>query len=139
MRTFGAFIVAIAFGFGLSGAGFTSWDEVNRMFRFAELRLTLGFGMAVFLLVAGWYVLGKVMAGSTFKSRPIHKGSLIGGLLFGAGWALSGGCPSIALAQLGQGQLLAIATLGGIVVGNYAYAVIHAKYFNWTIGSCMDD
>jgi uncharacterized membrane protein YedE/YeeE len=110
MRSLGAFVVAIAFGFALSGAGFTSWDEVNRMF---------------------------VKGG--FKARPIHKGSIIGGLLFGVGWALSGGCPSIALAQLGQGQLLAVATLVGIIGGNYLYSVVHARYFNWSIGSCMDD
>jgi uncharacterized membrane protein YedE/YeeE len=138
MRTIAAFVVAIIFGFALSGAGFTSWDEVNRMFRFAELRLTLGFGTAVFLLAVGWMVTAKI-TNTRFSAKAIHKGSLIGGLLFGAGWALSGGCPSIALAQLGQGQLLALATLGGILVGNYTYAVVHARYFSWTAGSCLED
>jgi uncharacterized membrane protein YedE/YeeE len=63
---------------------------------------------------------------------------LAGGALFGVGWALSGACPSIALVQLGEGQLGALVTLAGIFLGNLAYSAIHDRYFRWSTQSCAD-
>jgi uncharacterized membrane protein YedE/YeeE len=71
--------------------------------------------------------------------RPIHRGTLLGGVLFGAGWALSGACPSIALVQLGEGQLAAAFTLAGIFTGNGLYAVARERYLHWDTGSCVDE
>ena len=57
--------------------------------------------------MAAWFILGKLKPGSMkFAPRNIHPGTLIGGALFGTGWAISGGCPTIALAQIGEGQLV---------------------------------
>ncbi len=60
-------------------------------------------------------------------------------MLFGAGWALSGACPSIALVQLGEGQLAAAFTLAGIFTGNWLYAVARERYLHWDTGSCVDE
>jgi uncharacterized membrane protein YedE/YeeE len=68
-----------------------------------------------------------------------HAGTLIGGILFGVGWALTGACPSIALVQLGEGQLPAIFTLVGIVIGNFLYSVVHQRYLKWDTQNCLDD
>jgi uncharacterized membrane protein YedE/YeeE len=120
--------------------GFSSWDDVHRMFTFTELRLVLAFGLAVFLLAIGWSVLRGVSREPVdVPPRPIHEGTLLGGALFGIGWAISGSCPSIALVQLGEGQLAAIYTLAGIFAGNYLYARVHERYLNWSVGSCVDD
>jgi uncharacterized membrane protein YedE/YeeE len=61
-----------------------------------------------------------------------------GSLLFGVGWALSGACPSVALVQIGEGKLAALATLVGIFAGNYGYAWLHERRFRWSTGSCND-
>jgi hypothetical protein len=47
---------------------------------------------------------------------------LVGGILFGVGWALSGGCPGVVLTQLGEGKLYALFALFGIGLGNWLYA-----------------
>ena len=60
----------------------------------------------------------------------------MGGVLFGAGWALTGACPSIALVQLGEGKLGALVTLVGIFAGNALYAAVHERYFRFSVGSC---
>jgi uncharacterized membrane protein YedE/YeeE len=130
-------IVGLGLGFSLSRIGFSSWDEVHAMFTFADLRLTLAFGTAVALLVPVWIVLRRT-TGAKFTQRLIHRGTLAGGVIFGAGWALCGACPAIALVQLGEGQLGAFATLAGILLGNYAYAVVHERYFRWTQATCVD-
>jgi hypothetical protein len=101
--------LGVAFGFCLSRIGFTSWDEVHAMFTFSDLRLVIAFGTAVALLSVGWVVVRRLRPSDpAFSPRPIHKGTLVGGVLFGAGWALTGACPSIALVQLGEGKLGAL-------------------------------
>lgn len=127
------------YGFALSRIGFSSWDEVHRMFVFADLRMFLTFALSLPLISVAWILSRRVFPGrATFHPRPIHKGTIAGGALFGAGWALSGACPSIALAQLGEGQFGALLTLAGIVAGNWLYALIHQRYLRWDVGSCLD-
>jgi uncharacterized protein len=138
--TLGAGIVGVALGFALSRIGFSRWDEVHRMFTFQDLRLLLTFMLAVVLLVPTWVLIRKLSTTPPrWLPRRIHPGTVAGGVLFGAGWALSGACPSIGLVQLGEGQLGALWTLGGVFLGNYLYSVVHPRYFRWTAGSCVDD
>ncbi len=130
--------VGLVFGYALSRVGFSSWGEVNRMFRFADLRLFLGFCGAVAILAVAWAVIRRAQRPSWMK-RPLHPGSIPGGVLFGAGWALSGACPSIALVQLGEGRLAALVTLAGVFVGNFLYPLAHERWFRWSTRSCVDD
>lgn len=138
--TLGTIAVGVVFGFVLSRIGFTSWDEVHRMFTFDSLRMLLAFCLAVAALALGWFVIARASSEPPrWSLRQLHKGTVGGGILFGAGWALSGACPSIALVQLGEGKLLAVFTVGGIFVGNWLYSVVHERYFRWTTSSCVDD
>lgn len=133
----GVTITGVLFGFALSRIGFSSWDEVHRMFTFADLRLFLTFCFAVALLTVAWIVIAR-MTGASWSPRNLHPGTVIGGALFGTGWALSGACPSIAMVQLGEGQLGAGITLVGIFAGNWLYSVVHERYFRWSAASCVD-
>jgi uncharacterized protein len=110
-------------GITLSRVGFTSWDEVHAMFTFADLRMFLTFALAVSLLGAAFFVIER-RSHPAWPPRPIHRGTLVGGVLFGAGWALSGGCPGVVLAQIGEGKLYALLSLGGILLGNWLYAAL---------------
>lgn len=136
----GSALVGILFGFCLSRIGFSSWDEVHAMFTFQSFRLTIAFGLAVAVLSVAWPTIVALSSDKpTWPQRPIHPGTVVGGLLFGAGWALSGACPSIALVQLGEGQLAAVWTLLGVFGGNLLYAKVHERWFKWTTGSCVDE
>ncbi|MBP9114279.1 MAG: YeeE/YedE family protein [Polyangiaceae bacterium] len=125
-------------GFSLSRIGFSSWDEVHKMFVFSDLRLFLTFIAAVVILAVAWPIARKFRSGR-MGNRPIHKGTIIGGALFGIGWAVSGACPAIGLVQIGEGQLGALWTLAGILLGNWLYSVVHERYFRWSAASCVDD
>jgi len=135
--TLGTMFVGVMFGFALSRIGFASWDEVHAMFTFASLRLTLAFATAVAVMAVAWLVIAR-FRGGVGGLRQFHPGTIPGGILFGVGWALTGACPSIALVQLGEGQLAALYTLGGIVLGNYLYSLVHERYFRWTTVGCAD-
>lgn len=128
----------VLFGAALSLLGFTSWDEVHRMFTFADLRLTLAFGTAVVCIAIGWQIWSR-FAEVSIAPRPIHAGTLVGGMLFGAGWALSGSCPSIAFVQLGQGQLGALVAIAGIFVGNAVFALANGRVVHIPSASCAED
>ncbi len=55
--------------------------------------------------------------------KPTRIGAnIMGGLLFGAGFALMGYCPGTAAAALGQGSWDALFGMAGLVVGSWIYA-----------------
>ncbi len=55
--------------------------------------------------------------------KPTKIGpNVIGGLMFGAGFALIGYCPGTAAAALGQGSWDALFGMGGLVAGSWVFA-----------------
>jgi uncharacterized membrane protein YedE/YeeE len=110
-------------GFSLANMGFTSWDEVNAMFTFADLRLILTFGVGVVLLAIAFAIIRR-RERPDWPPRPVHKGTLLGGVLFGLGWVVSGACPGVILAQIGEGKLYALFSLAGVLVGNACYGAL---------------
>ena len=126
-------VLGAALGFGLSSIGFSDWGEVHRMFVFSDLRLFLTFIGGVTLTMVGFLLASR---GMRLAPRPMHPGVVPGGILFGVGWALTGACPSIMLVQIGEGQLQAVWTLAGVVLGTAAYPRIHRRLFRWDPGSC---
>jgi hypothetical protein len=136
-NTRNAFALKIAFGvllgFSLSRIGFSSYDELHKMFVFADWRMFFTFAGALVLTT----LMFQVVLRRRFKvSRPIHKGTVLGGILFGLGWALAGGCPSIPLVQLGEGKVLALFTVTGIVAGVLVFRFVQRRYLRWDVGSC---
>jgi uncharacterized membrane protein YedE/YeeE len=126
-------VPGLLLGFFLSNIGFWSWGEVHKMFVFGDPRLFLTFGGGVALTALGlWLVRGRVSP----APRPIHGGTVLGALMFGVGWALTGACPGIVMVQLAHGYLPALATLGGILAGTAVYPLVHARWFRWNAYSC---
>lgn len=130
------YLLLAAFGFSLgyslSRMGFTDFGEVNRMFRFADLRLFLTFACGAALLTG-------VMAATGWRRRihrPLHKGIVPGSCLFGAGWAIAGACPGVALVQLGEGQGAALVTFAGMLFGTQLHRIVNARWLKWDRNSC---
>ena len=51
-----------------------------------------------------------------------YAANIVGGLLFGVGFALLGYCPGTGAAALGQGNFDAIAGIVGLMAGSHLYA-----------------
>lgn len=126
-------IFGLLLGLSLSFIGFTDFEEVNKMFRLVDLRMMFTFfgGVTLTGLAFFWLTRGRAV-----PQKGIHKGSLAGGLLFGVGWATTGVCPGVVMVQLGEGKVLALATLVGIAVGTWAYPRVHRRFFSWDSASC---
>lgn len=126
-------LVGTLFGYSLSRIGFSDWSAVHAMFRFADMRLFFTFVVAVLLSSLAFFVFRKQLPLAT---NGMHKGLVIGSVLFGVGWAITGACPSIALVQLGEGKWPAVWTCTGIVIGVWLQAKVQARYLKWPSDSC---
>ena len=119
-------------GFTVSNIGFGDYGQLNLMFTFQDLRIFFAF-LICFALSPAWVF---VLAGHRPKRMPIHKGIVPGGIMFGAGWAISGGCPAIPIIQVAGGYLPALVTIGGVIVGMRLCRSFNARYFHLDRGSC---
>ncbi|MZE77822.1 YeeE/YedE thiosulfate transporter family protein [Streptomyces xinghaiensis] len=136
MRTRGGVLLAniiagLGLGYTVTNIGFGDYAELNRMFTFQDLRMFLAFAGAVGIIVC-------VFALLRVRRTPgrIHAGVIPGAMLFGTGWAISGGCPAIPIIQVSSGYLPALVTLVGVVVGMRLCRWANGRYFQLDSGSC---
>jgi uncharacterized membrane protein YedE/YeeE len=62
----------------------------------------------------------------TLSHKPMNLGAvLLGGALFGTGWAVMGFCPGTSIGALGEGRWHAVFAAAGMVVGAALYAEIY--------------
>ncbi len=62
----------------------------------------------------------------SFDPRPLSLGlQIIGGLLFGIGWALIGYCPGTSLGALGEGRYHVIWPILGMLIGGLVFAFLY--------------
>lgn len=114
----------LLFGFILSRVDATSYDAIAQMFLLEDLHVMGVIGVAVIVAGIGLRVLRRQrgpLPQVTIQPKPRKAGNLIGGLLFGAGWALTGTCPGTGLAQLGELQIMAVFTVAGVFAGTALY------------------
>ena len=70
----------------------------------------------------------SVKAGSPlFHDKKFNKGQIIGGLIFGLGWAITGACPGPIFAQIGTGVTVMIVALFFAIVGTWVYGYFRDK------------
>jgi uncharacterized membrane protein YedE/YeeE len=126
-------LLGAIFGFILSRSGFTDFSAVQRMFLFEEWYLYGVFGGAVVLNTIGLQLLkrhGKTMTGEPIKlpgHRDVARNNIVGGILFGSGWALTGMCPGPMVVNIGEGKLYAIAALAGALFGVWLLGLFYDR------------
>lgn len=122
------FVFGGVFGFLLQRVGATEYDAIAKMFLLEDLHLAGVIGVAVLVagLGLGWLRRQKVgaafgLGATTIQPKPMKPGLVVGAALFGAGWAITGTCPGTGLAQVGEGKLMALLTVLGMVLGAGMY------------------
>jgi hypothetical protein len=89
-------VFGAAFGFALSRALVTDYDTIIGMFRLTTAHVAIVMVAAIAVAAIGLRLVrraGKALIGCPIDLRPksMHRGIVPGGLMFGTGWALSGG------------------------------------------------
>lgn len=121
-----------AFGWVLSRSGAADYDYVQRMFLFDSIQLYGIIGVAVLTTATGLHILrkhGRTLGGAPLRvaPKPRHPGNVVGGVLFGMGWAVTGMCPGPILVNVGEGKLYALAALAGALVGAGAFGLVYER------------
>jgi uncharacterized protein len=126
----GFLLTGIFFGFTLSRSGASDYNFIYHMFTGENLKLALLMSTAIVVGAIGMMVL-KAMGNKdirgmeiTINRKPLNKNTVIGGILFGVGWAVSGACPGTVLAQIGEGKVLGLFAFLGMLFGTYLYALM---------------
>jgi uncharacterized membrane protein YedE/YeeE len=132
----GFYILAgTAFGFLLSRSGAADYDYIQAMFLFESFQLYGIIGTAVVVGAAGLWLVkrgAKTAFGRpvTIELKPMHRGNIVGGLLFGAGWSIAGMCPGPILVNIGEGKVYALAALAGALTGAGVFGVLYERLQN---------
>ena len=120
------------FGLVLSRSGAADYDFIQGMFLFRELQLYGIIGSAVVLTAAGLWLIkrrGRTALGRPVEIdvKPLHRGNVVGGLLFGVGWSMAGMCPGPILVNIGEGKLYAVAALAGALSGAALFGALYPR------------
>jgi uncharacterized protein len=123
----------ILFGVVLLKSQVVSWFRIQEMFRLQSFHMYGVIGTAVVTgMISVWLIKKfniKTMAGETiqFPKKKFNKGQIIGGLIFGFGWAMTGACPGPLFAQLGAGFTVISVVIASAVAGTWVYGKLRNK------------
>lgn len=121
------------FGFILTKAEVISWFRIQEMFRFQSFHMYGVIGSAVLTGIISIQILKrskiKASGGESFKYpvKKFNKGLLLGGIIFGLGWALTGACPGPIFAIIGNGYPVYLLTLLSAIFGVWTYGRLREK------------
>ncbi len=134
MKLFKFLIVGVIFGIVLVKSEAVSWYRIYEMFRFESFHMYGIMGTAVatgiLLLWLSKQFKIKNTEGSLMNVPPKEKGFIryiLGGTLFGLGWALSGACPGPMYILVGTGVFSMFIVIIAAILGTYIYGVLKDK------------
>src|SRR4249920_2940270 len=111
------FLAGIFFGIILVKAEVISWFRIQEMFRLQSFHMYGVIGSAIVTgIISIWLIQKfniKTIYGEPiiFHTKKFNKGQVIGGVIFGLGWAMTGACPGPLFAQIGAGFFTVIVVL----------------------------
>ena len=126
-------VVGLFFGIVFIKTEVVSWFRIQEMFRFQSFHMYGVIGTAVVVGAISVFLIKRfkvrTIAGETISipAKPMNKGVVIGGLLFGFGWALTGACPGPLYAQIGGGYGVVVVTFLSALFGVWVYGYFEEK------------
>jgi len=134
MRYITYLAIGIFFGIIMFKSEAASWFRIYEMFQFGSFHMYGIIGSALVLGVIGIQVIKrkniKPLDGSEMSLQPKNKGVaryLIGGIIFGLGWALAGACPGPMYVLAGAGYISILIVIFGAVLGTFLYGMLKDK------------
>lgn len=127
-------ILGILFGIIMTKSEATSWYRIQEMFRFHDFHMYGIIGTAVVLGVIGILLIKRYHL-RDYSGNPIiffpkdktYIRYILGGTIFGLGWALSGACPGPMVINIGHGYLPFAVVFVFAIIGTYLYGAVKDK------------
>jgi hypothetical protein len=126
--------VGVFFGIVLVKSEAVSWYRIYEMFKFQSFHMYGIIGSAVtigllFFLIAKKLQLKSIegqVINPTEKDKN-YKANILGGTIFGLGWALAGACPGPMYILLGTGVLSILIVIAAALLGTFVYGLLKEK------------
>ncbi|WP_207509911.1 DUF6691 family protein [Telluribacter humicola] len=134
MKSIKFILAGILFGIVMSKSEAISWYRIQEMFRFQSFHMYGIIGTAVVLGIIAVYLIKRFKL-RDFQGNPIVfqpkqmslPRYLIGGTVFGLGWALTGACPGPMFVNIGFSYWAILVAIAGALVGTYSYGVLKER------------
>ncbi len=123
-----ALIIGIAFGFLLNKGGVTKYEIIIKQLLLEDFTVVRIMLSAVVTGMIGIYLMKDIGIANLHPKPGSFGMSVIGGLIFGAGFAVLGYCPGTIAGAVGQGSLDAlIGGITGILLGAGIFSSIYPR------------
>ncbi|MEK6478340.1 DUF6691 family protein [Catalinimonas sp. 4WD22] len=127
-------IIGIIFGITLAKAEVISWYRIYEMFKFQSFHMYGVIGSAVLLGIIFVQIIKrnhlKSLDGEPIVINPKQFSIpryLIGGAIFGLGWAMTGACPGPMFILLGNGVGVILVMIAAALLGTYTYGLLRKR------------
>lgn len=128
------YIGGILFGFGLALAGATSPEVVLSFLQLEDLGLIFVIGVALLVTLVTFQGVSRWLKKPPFGEQfdvhdgfPVTKRTVVGAVIFGLGWGISGICPATSVAAVGTGNWPLLFAVVGMLLGTLVYGSIRSK------------
>jgi uncharacterized protein len=133
MKNLKYIFMGMLFGLVLTKTEAVSWFRIQEMFHFQSFHMYGIIGSAIAVGLISVQIIKRFKVKSidgeeiVISDKTFNKGNIIGGLIFGTGWALSGACPGPLYALIGSGSLVIIVALLSALFGTWLYSYLRPK------------
>jgi hypothetical protein len=124
----------MVFGIIMYKSEAVSWYRIHEMFRFESFHMYGIIGSALFfgVLSIQWIKRSRMknVNGQVISIEDKEKSFwryILGGTIFGLGWALSGACPGPMYVLIGTGAMSIMIVIFGALIGTFLYGVLKDK------------
>lgn len=134
MRTLIYLIIGILFGITMFKSEAASWFRIYEMFKFDSFHMygIIGSALVIGIIVVQSIKKFKIKSfyGENIHFNPKAKSFpryMIGGIIFGLGWALAGACPGPMFTLAGAGYAPILIVIAASIVGTFFYGLLKDK------------
>ncbi|MDB9910404.1 YeeE/YedE thiosulfate transporter family protein [Flavobacteriales bacterium] len=134
MRTLMYLFIGILFGITMFKSEAASWFRIYEMFKFESFHMygIIGSALAIGIIVVQMIKRFKIKSfyGEEINFNPKEKTLsryIIGGIIFGLGWALAGACPGPMFTLIGVGYFPIIIVIISSIIGTFIYGLLRDK------------
>lgn len=119
-------VFGVVFGFLLQKGGVAKYHVLIGVLLLRDFTVIKVMMSAILVGMVGIFMMHRAGLVKLHIKPTRYAANVVGGLLFGVGFALSGYCPGTGAAALGQGNLDALAVMVGMMAGSYLFAEMSA-------------
>ncbi|MFZ4261977.1 DUF6691 family protein [Sphingobacterium sp. HJSM2_6] len=126
--------LGVIFGLAMYKAEAASWFRIFEMFQFQSFHMYgfIGTALVIGVISFQWIkTLKKKDVDGQAIVLPVKNSSvvryLVGGILFGLGWALAGACPGPIFVLIGAGVFPMLIVALFAILGTYLYGLVKDK------------